>query len=210
MRTKIFVSARDAIGFRRSSIFLLGIALTFPLATACRTTVTENNKDVVVNAPASGVVRRLLVNEGASVEKDAAIIEIAIQPAQARASQTTNADRATAVRAAETNLASAQEEANRTASELRRIEPLVKRGLASKAELDKARAQSLDAQQRLDLAREKARSANANRDQPPSIGPSEEIVTVRVPAAGTIRTFSIHVGEQVTTGQPLATLVLHT
>jgi multidrug resistance efflux pump len=212
MRTKIFLASGCAIGFRRASIFLLAIAFTFLLATACRTSVTEQNKDVIVNAPASVVARRLLVNEGASVEKDAAIIEIAVQAGQARAAQTsnTNADQARAVRVAETNLASAEEEANRTAAELRRIEPLVKRGLASKAELDKARALSLDAQERLELAREKARSANANRNQPPSIIPGEEIVTVRAPAAGTIRAFSIHAGEQVTTGQPLATLVSRT
>jgi multidrug resistance efflux pump len=177
--------------------------------------VTEQNKDIVINSPASGVVRRVLVDEGGSVEKDAAIIEIAVQTAQAPASQAgnagnTNANQARAARAAETNLASAEVEANRTAAELRRIEPLVKRGLASKAELDKARAQSLDAQERLRLARQKANSAEANRNQPPSISPGEEIVTVRAPAAGTVRAFNIRAGEQVTTGQPLATLVSRT
>src|SRR5436309_6283711 len=108
MRTKIIVSARYAFGSRGPSMFLLWLAFTFPLATACRTSVTENNRDVVINAPASGVVRRLLVNEGASIEKDAAIMEITVQSAQAGASQTsnTNADQAKAVRAAETNLAS--------------------------------------------------------------------------------------------------------
>jgi multidrug resistance efflux pump len=173
--------------------------------------VTEQNKDIVINSPASGVVRRVLVDEGGSVEKDAAIIEIAVQPGQARASLAgnagnTNSNQALAARSAETNLASAEVEANRTATELRRIEPLVKRGLASKVELDKARAQSLDAQERLRLAREKANSAEANRNQPPSIPPSEEIVTVRAPAAGTVRAFNIRAGEQVMTGQPIATL----
>jgi multidrug resistance efflux pump len=208
MPKTILIEARYALGVIRRSILLLVIVFTYLLAAACRTSVTEQNRDVVVSSPASGVVRRVLVDEGASVEKDAAIIEIAVQPGQARASQTgnTNAEQALAARAAETNLASAEGEANRTAAELRRIEPLVKRGLASKAELDKARAQSLDAQERLRLAREKAHNAEANRNQPPSIAPSEEIVTVRAPAAGAVRTFSIHAGEQVITGQPLATL----
>jgi multidrug resistance efflux pump len=212
MRTTILNSARIAILLRRPSILLLAMAFICLLTTACRTSVTEQNKDVVIGSPATGIVRRVLVDEGASVEKSAPIIEIAVQPGQARASQTgnSNANQALAARAAETNLASAQVEANRTSAELRRIEPLVKRGLASKAELDKARAQSLDAQERLRLARESAQSAEANRNQPPSIAPSEEIVTVRTPAAGTVRAFNIRVGDQVVTGQPLATLVSHT
>lgn len=212
MRTTILISKFAAIGFRRPSILLLAIALTYPLATACRTSVSDPNTEVVVNSPASGVVRRVLVDEGTSVEKDSAIIEIAIQRDQATASQTNKptAEQALAARAAEANLVSSEAEANRTAAELQRIEPLVKRGMASKAELEKARAQSLDAQERLRLAREKAQSAGATSKQPTTINPIEEIVTVRVPSAGTVRALTIQAGQQVTAGERLATLVSHT
>jgi multidrug efflux pump subunit AcrA (membrane-fusion protein) len=171
--------------------------------------VTEQSRDVVVSAPATGVVRRVLVDEGASVEKDAAIIEITVQPPTSPQPANTNGDEAKADRVAAANLASAEGEAKRAAAELQRIEPLVKRGLASKAELDKARAQSIDAQQRLTVAREGAHKA-VNRNQPPAIASSEQVVTVRVPSAGTLRAFTIHAGDQVVAGQPIATLASRT
>jgi multidrug resistance efflux pump len=130
------------------------------------------------------------VNADAAVDKDAALIEIAVQTARAGQTNPTNANatQAEAARAAETDLASAEGEANRIALELRRIEPLVKRGLASRAELDKARSQSLDAQERLRLAREKANSAEADRKKaasPPP--PSEEMLSYELPLPGLFR-----------------------
>jgi multidrug resistance efflux pump len=179
------------------------------MATACRTSVTEQSRNVVVNAPADGVVRRVLVGEGAAVDKDAAIIEIALQREHVEATQAgdTSADQARAVRAAQADLAAAEGEASRTAGDLRRIEPLVKRGLASQAELDKARAQSQDAQERLRLAREKAKGAEASRAQTSAAAANEEIITVRVPAGGIVQTLSVHAGQTVTSGQPVATLI---
>ncbi len=127
--------------------------------------------------------------------------------AEATQARDTNADQARAVRAAQTALAAAESEASRTEGDWRRIEPLVKRGLASQAELDKARAQSQDAQERLRLAREKAKDAEARRDQTSSTPANEEIIAVRVPAAGIVQTLSVRAGQMVANGQPIATLI---
>ena len=179
------------------------------LATACHTASNPPINDVVITAPAAGVVRRVLVSEGAAVDKDSAIIEIAVESEQPIASQPSNpkAEQTRALRAAQTDLASAEGEANRTAGELRRIEPLVKRGLASQSELDKARAQSQDAQERLGVARNRAKAAEEILNQPPATTTSNEaVIAVRVPAAGTVRTVSVQAGQAVKLGQPLATL----
>jgi multidrug efflux pump subunit AcrA (membrane-fusion protein) len=212
MQTTTLNAAQYVVRFRRLVVFLTLTVFAVTLATACRTTPNEQSSTVVVNAPTDGVVRRVLVGEGATVDKDAAIIELAVQSEQPVASQPSNgkAEQTRALRAAETDLASAEGEANRTAGELRRIEPLVKRGLASQAELDKARAQSQDAQERLRLARERARKAQENRDQPPPTNANEQVIAVRVPAAGTIRALNVQAGQLVKIGQPLATLVSHT
>jgi multidrug efflux pump subunit AcrA (membrane-fusion protein) len=203
--------ARPGIALRFQFALPIVIALAIPLAISCRSTVTEKSGNIILNAPVTGVVRRVLVNEGASVDKDAAIIEIGAAKEQP-ASQTanTNSDQARAARAAQNDLAAAEAEANRASAELRRIEPLVKRGLASQAELDKARAQAQDSQERLKLAREKVNNPDANRNQAPGVASTEEIVSVRVPAAGTVKAISVHAGQTVTIGQPLATLVSNT
>jgi len=209
MQTTTLIAQRFSFRVRSLSVLLTFTGLALPMATACRTSVNEQSRNVVVNAPADGVVRRVLVGEGAAVDKDAAIIEIAVQREHPQATQApdTNADQARAVRAAQTDLAAAEGEASRTAGDLRRIEPLVKRGLASQAELDKARAQSQDAQERLRLAREKVKGAEASRDQTSSTAANEEIIAVRVPAAGIVQTLSVRAGQMVATGQPVATLI---
>jgi len=203
--------ARRIIALRIQFALPIVIALAIPLAIACRSTVTEKSGNIILNAPVTGVVRRVLVNEGASVDKDTAIIEIGAakeQPASQNANA--NSDQARAARAAQNDLTAAEAEANRASTELRRIEPLVKRGLASQAELDKARAQAQDSQERLKLAREKVNNPDANRNQTPAVASTEEIVSVRVPAAGTVKAISVHAGQTVTIGQPLATLVSNT
>jgi len=209
MRTTTLIAGQFSSKVKSLSVLLSLTGFALLLATACRTSVNEQGRNVVVNAPADGVVRRVLVGEGAAVDKDAAIIEIAVQREHPEATQAhdTNADQARAVRAAQTALAAAESEASRTAGDLRRIEPLVKRGLASQAELDKARAQSQDAQERLRLAREKAKDAEARRDQTSSTPANEEIIAVRVPAAGIVQSLSVRAGQMVASGQPVATLL---
>ena len=203
--------ARRGIALRIHVTLLAVIAFGIPLSSACRTAVTERSGNIILNAPVTGVVRRVLIDEGASVDKDTSIIEIGAAKEQP-ASQTanTNSDQARAKRAAQNDLAAAEAEANRASAELRRIEPLVKRGLASQAELDKARAQVQDSQERLKLAHQRADNPDANRNQAPAIASTEEIVSVRVPAAGTVKSISVHAGQTVTIGQPLAILVSNT
>ena len=200
MRRTIFLKSRDGIGHGYPLILFIVIALMCALSSACSKppTVTEEPKDFIVNAPANGVVRRVLVVIGTSLEKDAALIEIGVPQ---RAAQTGNSNADLAARAAETNLAAAAEESKRTLAEVHRIEPLVKKGLASKTEMNKALAQSQDAEERLTIARLKVQ--NANRNRPPA---PEEIITVRVPSAGIVRQFSVQVGDNVLAGQPLATI----
>jgi|GEM_PF-6582893 len=203
--------ARPGIALRIQFALPIVIALAISLAIACRSTVTEKSGNIILNAPVTGVVRRVLVNEGASVDKDTAIIEIGATKEQpASQSANANSDQARAARAAQNDLSAAEAEANRASTELRRIEPLVKRGLASQAELDKARAQAQDSQERLKLARQKAKNPDANRNQAPAVASTEEIVSVRVPAAGTVKSIGVHAGQTVTIGQPLATLVSNT
>lgn len=210
MRSTAINVCREAFTFRPLPMLLIMITFMVATATGCRRSVNEQSRSVIVSAPANGVVRRVIVDAAAAVDKDAAIIEIAVQPEHAGAANPPNTDAAQAQAAhAQTDLASAEGEANRIAADLRRIEPLVKRGLASKAELDKARSQSLDAQQRLRLAWEKAKSTESKLNQVRSAA-NEEILVVRAPAAGTVQAVNVQAGQVVVIGQPLATLVSNT
>lgn len=199
-----------ASGFKliSSSIVLAVLASVSSVATACRSAQSPQG-DVAVNAPATGVVRSVLVGDGAAIEKDAAIIEIAVasEPSgeQPTSQQKDKSVQSSAASVARNNLVAAEGDANRTLVELQRIEPLVKRGLASQAELDKARAQNQDAQARLERARERAKSAEQQRVEPSgSDTPKEEIVAVRAPIAGKILQINVQAGQQVTAGQTLA------
>jgi multidrug resistance efflux pump len=192
-----------------SSVVMALLASAGSVATACRSAQNPQG-DVAVNSPAAGVVRSVLVGDGAAIEKDAAIVEIAVASEPA-ADQATNKDKTaqqtSAATVARNNVVAAESDANRTLVELQRIEPLVKRGLASQAELDKARAQNQDAQARLERARERAKSIEQQRIEQqrsePS-APNEEIVAVRAPIAGKIHQITVQAGQQVTAGQTLA------
>src|ERR1700746_2428470 len=97
--------ARPDIALRIHVTLLAVIVVGIPFSSACRTAVTERSGNIIMNAPVTGVVRRVLVNEGASVDKDTAIIEIDAAKEQP-ASQTanTNSDQARAKRAAQNAL----------------------------------------------------------------------------------------------------------
>jgi multidrug efflux pump subunit AcrA (membrane-fusion protein) len=184
-----------------SSIALLAVAIAVLLVTGCHSSETPKS-DIVVNAPASGVVRSILVGDGASIEKDAAIIEIAVT-SQPTSPQKDHSDKAAI--AARNDVVASEAEANRTRAELQRIEPLVKRGLASQAELDKARTQDQDAQARLARARDRVKAAEQQPNESTAVR-NEEVVAVRAPAAGKVREINVLAGQQVTAGQALATL----
>jgi multidrug efflux pump subunit AcrA (membrane-fusion protein) len=188
-----------------SSIVAMAVVIILFLVVACGSSKSPK-EDIIVNAPASGVVRSVLVTDGSVIEKDAAIIEIAVTT-QTTPQTKDQADKARLqATAARNDVIAAEAEANRTLTELQRIQPLVKRGLASQAELDKARAQDQDAQERLRRARDKAKSVEQQTNEAQQPSASEQIVAVRAPAAGTVREINVLAGQPVTAGQPLATL----
>jgi multidrug resistance efflux pump len=211
MRYRFLSRRASGLKLISSSIALAAFVIASYFAVACRSSQSPRG-DIAVNAPANGVVRSVLVGDGAAIEKDAAIIEIAVSSDQAgeqlnNRQKDKDAQRARAESAARSDVVAAEAEANRTAVELRRIEPLVKRGLASQAELDKARAQNQDAQARLQRARERANSAEQQRNESSAPGgPNVEIVAVRSPTAGKVHQIRVQAGQQVTAGQTLASV----
>jgi multidrug efflux pump subunit AcrA (membrane-fusion protein) len=178
----------------------------------------EGTGIIVVNAPAAGVVRRVLAREGAPVNEGEALVEIAVpvegRPAQAAPTEDPQARAARGVTAAQTEVEAARAEVVRTEVEVGRLTPLVSAGQATQGELDGARAQYEHAQQRLRQAQDAAQSAQTGlviaRQQPLSASaattPAEQIVAARATSAGTVSAISARVGDRVTLGQPLATL----
>ncbi len=199
---------------KRRAIFSLAL-IAFIANAACR---SKNANDaaaglIVVKAPATGEVRRVLVSEGAAVTEGAAIIEIAVKPDAPVAADDRADDQARArnqVGAAQKEIADAEAEANRAAVEVQRVEPLVRSGAAPQAQLDAARAVYQQAQERLARARDRAASAQIgasipqqNRSAPPV---QENVIAVRVPQSGTVRVLATRVGQRVAAGQTIATL----
>lgn len=173
---------------------------------------------IIVNAPAAGEVRRVLVSEGVRLKKGDAVAEIVVSAAPAVAPTPRGED---PVAAAGRNIASAQAEIEAARSEVVRAEvevsrltPLVASGQASQGELDGARATYERAQQRLQRAQTAAQGAQAglvaarqpNRNAAPPPAPSEKVLYATATSDGTVSVVSVRPGERVTAGQPLATL----
>ncbi|HEX8178289.1 MAG TPA: hypothetical protein VF525_01980 [Pyrinomonadaceae bacterium] len=205
---------------RRARLLLLACAFGL-LATGCGGTREDETAAgvIVVNAPATGEVRRVLVREGAPVNEGEALIEIAVSKGQVSAQPTPTEDpqarAARNVTAAQSETEAARAEVVRTEIEVQRLTPLVAAGQATQGELDGARAQYDRAQQRFRQAQEAAQSAQTGlltaRQQPANTTPAimkpiVEIVAARASSAGTVRAISARVGEHVNAGQPLATL----
>ena len=178
---------------------------------------------IIVNSPATGEVRRVLVREGASVNEGAAIVEIAViaedqaapQPQQQAEDPQKRAART--VESAQSEIEAARAEVVRTEVEVNRLTPLVASGDAPQAQLDGARADYDRAQQRLRKAQASAQDAQGqlvaarqpsqqNSSTAPAPATTEQIVTARASSAGTVSAISIRAGQRVTAGQPLATL----
>jgi membrane fusion protein (multidrug efflux system) len=173
---------------------------------------------VIVNAPASGEVRRVLVSEGVRLKKGDAVVEIVVRAQAAAAPSPPGED---PVAAAGRNIASAQAEVEaaraevvRAEVEVSRLTPLVASGQASQGELDGARATYERAQQRLQRAQSGAQGAQAglvaarqpNRMTTPPPAPSEQVVYATASSDGTVSAVSVRPGARVSAGQPLATL----
>jgi len=203
----------------RRSLALLLLSAFIVSTTACRSSESDETPRglVVVNATATGVVRRVLASEGAPISENAPIIEIAVQsepPASPQAQAGNPQSQAQAASAvAQREIQAAEADVQRAAVEVQRVEPLVASGSAAQAQLDAARSQYQQAQEKLQRAKDKAQSAQRNlvlqegRAQSQSAArPSEQIVAVRVSASGVVRVISVREGQRVTAGQPIATV----
>jgi multidrug resistance efflux pump len=173
---------------------------------------------IIVNAPAAGEVKRVMVNEGARLKKGDAVVEIVIRAEPAAAPTQRGED---PVAAAGRNIASAQAEVEavraevvRAEVEVSRLTPLVAAGQASQGELDGARATYERAQQRLQRAQTAAQGAQAglvaarqpNRTATPVSTPLQQVVYAVASSDGTVSAVSVRPGARVIAGQPLATL----
>jgi multidrug resistance efflux pump len=190
---------------------------------ACRSreeSSSETRGIIVVNAPAAGEVRRVLVREGMAVNKDAPIVEISVRvevptaPQQAP-TEDPQARAARIIQASKSEVEAARAEVVRTEVEVQRLTPLVASGQATQAELDGARANYEHAQQRFQKAQDAARDAQsglvASRQESLNSSsttpvPSEQTVFARATSAGTVSVVNTRVGEHVAAGQALATL----
>jgi multidrug resistance efflux pump len=176
---------------------------------------------IIVNAPATGEVRRVLVREGMSVNEGAPIVEIAVRiegqsaPPQAQA-EDPQARAARNIQASQAETEAARADVVRKEVEMQRLTSLVATGDAPQAQLDGARAEFEQAQRRLQQAQSKAENAQTglatarqqsqNSSAPAEKTFSEQIVTARASSAGTLSVINTKVGDRVTAGQPLATL----
>lgn len=197
------------------------------IAPACQTSSnsSSNNDDtaargvIVVNAPATGEVKRVLVREGMTLDEGAPVVEIAVQTdAPSAPTVKTEDPQARAgrnIQEAQAGIETARAEVVRTEVEVQRLTPLVAAGEAPQGQLDGARADYERAQQRFQQAQSSAQNAQAGlvaaRQQPRgstpvAAAPVEQLVTARATAAGTVSAINARVGERVTAGQPLATL----
>lgn len=199
------------------------LALVLTLAgAACRSSSVDDEASsgiVVVNAPAAGEVRRVLVPEGVKVAKGAGIVEIALPapgPAPAPQGESPQQRAARTYQSANAEIDAARAEVVRHEAEVQRLTPLVAAGQASQGELDGERALYERAQQRLQRAQTAARDAQtglvvaqqpgANRQTSAQPAPREQLVTADATSAGVVTVISVRPGERVTQGQPVATL----
>ena len=199
--------------------------LTLFASASCRSNESRTSNEasrgiIVINAPAAGEVRKVLVREGMPVNEGATIVEIAVRDATplVTPSPGENAESRAArnFKAAEAEIAAARAEAVRHQAEVERLTPLVASGDISQGQLDGERALYERAQQRLQRAQETKRSAESGllaarqpdqkQNNTATLAPREQTVLAIATSAGTVSAISAHVGDRVTAGQPLATL----
>jgi multidrug resistance efflux pump len=175
---------------------------------------------IIVNAPAAGEVRRVLVREGMVVNEGTPVVEITVRTEAQEGATATRAEDPVAragknIGAAQAGIEAARAEAVRAEVEVQRLAPLVASGEAPQAQLDGARADYERAQRRLQEAQGAAQDAQsglvAARQQPRNStaappAPTEKIVMASATSAGTVSVVSARTGDRVTVGQPLATL----
>ena len=174
----------------------------------------------MVNAPAAGEVRRVLVSEGAEVNAGTPVVEIIVMEQTPTTAPTpgetaeTRAIRST--RASQAEIEAARAEVVRQEAEVMRLTPLVASGEIPQAHLDGARTLFEQAQQRLQRAQDAEKlaqgeliaarqpGAQANVAQAPA--PRERVVMAEASSGGRVAVISVKAGDRVTNGQVLATL----
>lgn len=176
---------------------------------------------VVVNAPSAGVVRRVLVNEGAAVGEGDTVVEIAVRSEQQAGPSSATPDpvsrAAQAIQSSESEIEAARSEVVRTEVEVQRLSPMVAAGQAPQGQLDAARADYERAQQRLQRAQSAAQSAQVglvaarqqalNPTRPAATPtPAEQVVAARASSDAQVSFVSVKPGVRVSAGQPRATL----
>jgi multidrug resistance efflux pump len=221
-RTQPLLTPKSAF---RIPQLLLGVlaGLSLLAASACQSQSGGESAEargvIIVNAPAAGEIRRVLVSEGMPVNEGAPIVEIAVRvEAQGTPTPQTEDPQARAARtsqAARAEVEAARADVVRKEVEVQRLSPLVASGDAPQAQLDGARAEFERAQRRLQQAQSSVESAQSGittarqqsqTPQTPAQTFSEQIVTARASSAGTLSVINARVGERVTAGQPLATI----
>lgn len=214
---------------RAAPMLSLLMLLTLFACTACRSSNT-NSPDassqglVIVNAPATGEVHRVLVSEGTTIGEGAAIAEIAVRQEIPNANAPTQSNdlqaRArSAAQAMQTQITAARAAAEHASIEVERMSALVASSAAPQPQLDAARAEYQRAQEQLQrvqqgstnnpVAPAVSQSNNANGAsgaQPATTATREQIIAARASAAGTVSVVAVRAGQQVTAGQPLATI----
>lgn len=202
---------------------IIPLALLLTLAgAACRSSGTDDNDSsgiVIVSAPAAGVVKRVLVSEGAKVASGASIVEISLPapaPAPEAPGESPQARAARTYQSANAEIDAARAEVVRHEAEIQRLTPLVASGQASQGELDGERALYEHAQQRLQRAQTAARDAQTGlvvaqqpgtaRQTNASPTPREQLVNANTTSGGVVTVISVRPGDRVTQGQPVATL----
>lgn len=214
---------------RRASLLALLMLLTLFACAACRSSNT-NSPDassqglVIVNAPATGEVRRVLVSEGTTIGEGAAIAEIAVRQEIPNANAPTQSNdpqaRArSAAQAMQSQITAARAAAEHASIEVERMSALVASGTAPQPQLDAARAEYQRAQEQLQRAQQGTsnnavaplisqpnNANNASGAQPATTATREQIIAARATVAGTISVIAVRAGQRVTAGQPLATI----
>lgn len=203
--------------------FALAVFLILATCVGCGSSGSTNEAArgvIIVNAPAAGEVRRVLVREGMVVGVGTPIVEIAVRTEAPNSAPTTQAEDPVSragknIGAAQANIEAARAEAVRTEVEVQRLTSLVASGDVPQAQLDGARADYERAQRRLQEAQSAAQNAQSGlvvaRQQTrnptaATSAPTEKIVIAEATSAGTVSVVSARPGDRVTTGQPLATL----
>jgi multidrug efflux pump subunit AcrA (membrane-fusion protein) len=199
------------------------LLLSLLIATACSRTTDNGSANegnvIVVNAPATGVVKRILVAEGVRVNAGTPIIEITSQAdVPAVGQKPVESAEGQAVRnykTADSEIEAARAEAVRHEAEVARLTPLVASGEASQGQLDGERGLYEQAQRRLQKAQEAKRIAEGGliaARQPGQVQGNKSpaiqgrVVPALTTSAGIVSVIGVRVGEQVKVGQALATL----